>query len=84
MYNNPNIMNTMPIQNNYIDELLRNNIGKKMEVHASFTDSIEWRDSIFNGILESVGKDYIIIKMDQKSYIIWSIYIDYIIVNNNR
>ncbi len=64
----------------YVEEYLRENLGKRVEVHTSFSDSIEWRDSIFNGILENTGKDYIVINSDNKKYVIWSIYLDYIII----
>ena len=80
---NNNLYNNYPHNNyyhNYVDEYLKNNIGKKVEVHVSFSDSIEWRDSIFQGILDSCGKDYIVINSDNKKYIIWSIYLDYIII----
>ena len=76
MYNNYN-----PINNNYynyVDDYLKGIIGKKIEVHVSFSDSIEWRDSVFKGILEHVGKDYIVINLNNKKNIIWAIYIDYI------
>ena len=63
----------------YVDEYLRNNLGKNIEVHVSFSDSIEWRDSVFKGKLDYVGKDYLVIKSNIKT-IIWSIYIDYIII----
>ena len=49
----------------------------KMKVYVSFPDSIEWRDSVFEGILKQVGKDYIVIE----NTIIWCIYIDYIILS---
>jgi spore coat protein GerQ len=78
MYNNYN-----PINNhyyNYVDEYLRGNIGKRVEVHVSFSDSIEWRDSTFKGNIEAVGKDYIVVNSNNQKYIIWSIYIDYIIL----
>ena len=75
MYNNYN-----PINNNYVDEYLKINIGKKIEAHVSFSDSIEWRDSVFKGFLESAGKDYIVINSDNKKHIIWSIYLDYIVI----
>ena len=65
---------------NYVDDYLKGNIGKNVEVHVSFSDSIEWRDTIFKGILEMVGKDYIVINLNNKRTIIWSIYIDYIIL----
>lgn len=79
MYNNYNPINEH--YNHYVDEYLRNNIGKKAEIHTSFSDSIEWRDSIFTGTIDTVGKDYIVIKNNNSKHIIWSIYIDYIIVN---
>ena len=72
MYNN--------YYHNYVEDYLKANIGKNIEVHVSFSDSIEWRDTIFNGILEMVGKDYIVINLNNKRQIIWSIYIDYIIM----
>lgn len=78
MYNNYNPNNNF--FHNYVDDYLKNNIGKKVEAHVSFSDSIEWRDSLFKGILESVGKDYIVINSDNKKHVIWSIYIDYIII----
>ena len=77
----------MPDLNNYqpkyVETYLSKNIGKKTEIHVSFCDSIEWRDSVFTGILEDVGKDYIVINNNSNSYVIWSIYVDYIIFPNN-
>ena len=64
----------------YVDEYLQNNINKEIEVHVSFSDSIEWRDSIFKGKLINVGKDYLVILNNNQKTIIWSIYIDYIII----
>ena len=72
MYNN--------YYHNYVDDYLKSNLGKQVEVHVSFSDSIEWRDSIFKGTLETLGKDYIVINSNNKRYVIWSIYIDYIII----
>ena len=82
---NPNIMGSQYVynQNDYAESILKANIGKLVQAHVSFTDSIEWRDSIFTGILEDSGKDYILIR-DQdtnKRYLIWSVYIDYIVFN---
>ena len=78
MYNNYNSVNNF--FHNYVDEYLKSNIGKRIEAHVSFSDSIEWRDSTFKGTLESVGKDYIVINYDNKHYLVWSIYIDYITI----
>ena len=82
--NQPIMQNTNGYPGNYVEEYLKENVGKIAEVHVSFCDSIEWRDSIFKGIIDRVGKDYITIKDNQNSYVIWNIYIDYIVFNNNR
>lgn len=83
LYNN----NYMPSQNiiyqdNYVENYLRKNLGKIAEVHVSFCDSIEWRDSVFTGTIEDVGKDYIVIQSNSKKYVIWNVYLDYLILNN--
>ena len=68
--------------NNYVENYLKEKIGHQIEIHASFCDSIEWRDSIFQGILEQVGKDYIVLNDNNNSYVIWNIYLDYIIIKS--
>ncbi len=72
--------------NGYVEGYLKNNLGKRVEAHVSFSDSIEWRDSVFTGILEDVGKDYMVIKNNQNSYIIWNVYVNYVVLlgENNR
>ena len=90
LYNNSILPNQTMMQNingypnNYVEEYLKSNLGNIVEAQVSFCDSIEWRDSIFKGKLENVGKDYIVIRDNQNSYVIWSIYIDYIVFNNNH
>ena len=83
LYNNGAFMPNQIIDNHhYVENFLKKNIGKVVEVHASFCDSIEWRDSIFTGIMEDIGKDYIVINDNSKKYIVWSIYLDYIIIKS--
>ena len=65
---------------NYVEDYLKGNIGKDIEAHVSFSDSIEWRDSTFKGKLEEAGKDYIVINDNNQKYVIWNIYLDYIII----
>ena len=78
---NNNLYKYNQINNHYyVDDYLKNNLGKKVKVHVSFSDSIEWRDSIFTGIIDHVGKDYVVIKGNNQKTVIWSIYIDYIII----
>lgn len=78
------ILNNENYQNNYVDDYLKRNIGKIIEAHVSFSDSIEWRDSIFTGKLESVGKDYLAIYNNQNTFIIWNIYLDYIVIKGRE
>lgn len=72
---NPNIS----MEQSYIENILRNNIGKKVRVHASFADSNEWKDRVFVGIIEHAGRDNLVIndKENDKHYLILMIYIDF-------
>ncbi len=68
------------MEQSYIENILRNNIGKKVRVHASFSDSNEWRDRIFEGIIEHAGRDNLIINDvdNNKYYLILMIYLDFV------
>ena len=45
----------------------------------SFADSIEWRDKVFVGKVESAGRDYVLLRTDNnKQLLLWSIYINFI------
>lgn len=48
-------------EQSYLEDILKLNKGKKVEIFQSFTDSVEWKDKIFNGIIEESGKDYVIL-----------------------
>ena len=70
-------------EQSYIENILRLNRGKQVEVYASYPDSTEWRDKIFKGIIERAGKDHLILS-DPTScnwYLILMIYINYIKFN---
>ncbi len=67
-------------EQSYIENILRNNIGKKVRVHASFSDSVEWRDRVFVGVIEHAGRDNLVIndKENGKNYLILMIYVDFV------
>ena len=46
----------------------------------SFSDSINWRDKIFTGIIEQAGRDHIILSDPNtgKWYMLLMIYLDYV------
>lgn len=85
IYNN-SLMNSYDDQNNNIlfaENILSKNKGKYLKVYMSFTDSKEWCDRIFEGYLESWGRDYILLfdKNNHKHYMVWNLYIDFIEFN---
>ena len=58
--NNTNIGNTINDEQSFIENILRLNKGKKAKAYFSFPDSNEWRDKIFEGIIEEAGKDHLV------------------------
>ena len=84
-YENTNNQNFVPIedvpmQQSYIENILRHNKGKRVKLYVSFPDSNEWRDKVFDGIVEQAGRDHIIISDPQtgKWYLVLMIYLDYV------
>lgn len=72
--------NDLPLEQSYIENILRLNKGKKVRVHMTFPDSTEWRDLEFNGIIEQSGRDHIILSDPStgKWQLLLMIYVDYI------
>lgn len=70
----------LPEEQSYIENILRINRGKRVEVYMTFTDSTEWRDRVFSGIIEQAGRDHLILSdpTDGKWYLLQLIYLDYI------
>ena len=69
-----------PMERSYIENILRANKGKLANVYMTFTDSTEWRDKVFTGIIEDAGIDNIIMSDPQtgKWYLLKIIYLDYV------
>ena len=82
----PNINYTvLPLEDSYMDSLIRNNIGKQICIYVTFPSSNDFRDFKFNGILEQSGKDYVDLSEPStgKWHLIPSIYIDFITFDEN-
>ena len=92
MINNTNyeMYTGLPEEDLYIDNVLKLNKGKLLKIHITIPGSIEWQDQIFEGLLEEVSKDHIIISNPSTGQwnIIPMIYLDFIIleepVNYNK
>lgn len=72
--------NIPTFEQSYIENILRLNKGKKVQIYASYPDSTEWRNMIFSGIIEQSGRDHVILS-DPKTgnwYLILIIYVNYI------
>ena len=70
----------IPDEQSYIENILRVNKGKKVNIYQSFSDSNEWKDRIFSGIIEQSGRDHIILSDPNsgKWYLLLMIYVNYI------
>ena len=71
---------SLPMEQSYIENILRLNKGKKVKAYFSYPDSNEWRDRIYEGIIEEAGRDHLIMS-DPKNghwYMLRMIYLDYV------
>lgn len=88
VYTNPNMTSTgipmgdstLPLEQSYIENILRLNKGKRATVHMTFPDSEQFKDREFIGIIEQSGKDHIILSDPNtgKWYLLLMIYVDFI------
>lgn len=75
-----NQVSTLPLEQSYIENILRLNKGKKVRVHMTFPDSNEFRDREFVGIIEQSGRDHIILSEPNTDrwQLLLMIYVDFI------
>ena len=76
----PNSMTEFPMEQSYIENILRLNKGKLARIHMTFPDSEEFKDREFVGIIEQSGRDHIILSDPNtgKWYLLLMIYLDFI------
>ncbi len=69
-----------PLEQSLIENILRLNRGKRAKVYVSYPDSNEWRDKIYEGIIEQSGRDHLIISNPNngKWYLLRMIYLNYV------
>ena len=51
---------SLPMEQSYIENILRLNKGKKVKAYFSYPDSNDWRDKTYEGIIEEAGRDHLI------------------------
>jgi spore germination protein Q len=67
----------LPLEESYIENILRLNKGKLARVFMTFDDKIQ---KTFTGIVEAAGRDHIILSDPQsgKRYLLLMVYLDYV------
>lgn len=70
----------LPIQQSYIENILRLNRGKVASIYTTFENNEKWNAKVFKGVIEAAGRDHIIVSDPQsgKRYLILMVYVDYV------
>lgn len=79
--NIPSGNNDLPMEQSYVENILRLNKGKIASFYMSYPDSNEWRDRIFTGRVEQAARDHVVVfdPKNGKWYLLLSIYLNYIV-----
>lgn len=75
----PSITPPPIIDQSYVENILRLNIGKMGTFYFTYTGSSDWRDRVYKGILEQAGRDHFIIREQngEKRYLLQLVYFDW-------
>ncbi|HHW38084.1 MAG TPA: spore coat protein GerQ [Bacillales bacterium] len=75
-----NVPGMLPIEESYIENILRLNKGKIVTVYTTFENNSQWNAKVFKGIIEAAGRDHLILSDPQtgQRYLIPMIYLDYV------
>lgn len=75
-----NIPGQLPLEESYIENILRLNKGKVATVYMTFENNREWNAKVFKGIIEAAGRDHMVLSDPQTGmrYLLPMIYLDYI------
>lgn len=78
-YSSPYGPMTPFIEESYVENILRLNKGKVGTFYFTYTDSNEWRDRIYKGVIEAAGRDHLIISDPKtgKRLLLLMIYFNY-------
>lgn len=70
----------LPLEESYIENILRLNRGKQATVYMTFENNQQWNAKIFKGVIEAAGRDHIILSDPKtgKRYLLLMVYLDYI------
>lgn len=77
---NDNVINYPASNPPYAEDLLALNRGKIASFYMSYSDSVEWRDRVFTGVIEDSGRDYALVSDPKtgKWTILWLVYLNFV------
>jgi len=75
-----NIPGMLPLEQSYVENILRLNRGKVATVYMTFENNREWNAKIFKGVIEAAGRDHLILSDPQTGmrYLLLMVYLDYV------
>ncbi|GAB3789242.1 spore coat protein GerQ [Virgibacillus kimchii] len=70
----------LPLQESYIENILRLNRGKLATVYMTFEYNNQWNAKIFRGVIEAAGRDHLILSDPDtdRRYLLLMVYLDYV------
>lgn len=76
-------------ENEYLTKFMEGNIGQKVKVYCSFTDSAQWHDMFFEGVVFAAGDDFLIIYDENKKIhtlimAVYILFIEFMDINKNK
>jgi spore germination protein Q len=76
----PQVPGMLPLEQSYIENILRLNKGKIATIYMTFENNKEWNAKVFKGRVEAAGRDHIILSDPQtgKRFLLLMIYLDYV------
>lgn len=71
----------LPLEESYIENILRMNLGKMASVYMTFENNPEWPARVFRGRVEAAGRDHIILSDPEtgKRYLLLMVNVDYVV-----
>lgn len=76
----PGSMPMLPIEQSYVENILRLNLGKIGTFYMTYENNSQWNAKVFKGRIEAAGRDHIIIS-DPKTgmrYLLLMVNLDYV------
>ncbi|MZP31194.1 spore coat protein GerQ [Heliobacterium undosum] len=80
MEEGPQVPGMLPLEQSYIENILRLNRGKVATIYMTFENNVQWNAKCFRGCIEAAGRDHIILSDPKtgKRYLLLMVNVDYV------